>query len=42
MEGYARHVKASLSPDQALEMQAVDALAARLLAHIASTADEDS
>ncbi|GAA2017902.1 hypothetical protein [Nocardioides kribbensis] len=40
MEGYARHVKASLSPDQALEMQAVDALAARLLAHIASTADE--
>ncbi|HEY0891352.1 MAG TPA: hypothetical protein VGE38_17265 [Nocardioides sp.] len=37
MDGYARHVKAELLPDQAAELQAVDLLAERLLAHIAST-----
>lgn len=40
MDGYARHVKANVSPDQAIELEAVDDLAAKLLAHIASTATD--
>jgi len=40
MDGYARHVKANLSPEQAVELHAVDGLAEKLLAHIvATTAD---
>jgi len=37
VEGYTRHVKASISPDQAAELAAVDSLAERLLAHIVDT-----
>lgn len=40
MDGYARHVKASLSPGQVAEMQAVDGLAQKLLAHIVATATD--
>lgn len=40
MDGYARHVKANLSPEQAVEMQAVDGLAEKLLAHIVATTAE--
>jgi hypothetical protein len=40
MDGYARHVKANLSPEQAAEMQAVDGLAEKLLAHIVATTAE--
>lgn len=40
MDGYARHVKANLSPEQAAEMQAVDGLAEKLLAHIVATTGE--
>ncbi|KQW47607.1 hypothetical protein ASC77_14280 [Nocardioides sp. Root1257] len=40
MDGYARHVKANLSPEQAVEMQAVDGLAEKLLAHIVATTVE--
>lgn len=40
MDGYARHVKAHLAPEQALEMQAVDGLAKKLLAHIDDTTAE--
>lgn len=40
MDGYARHVRASLSPEQAIELAAVDSLAARLVAHIATTRGE--
>jgi hypothetical protein len=40
MDGYARHVKASLSPEQAVELAAVDSLAERLLAHIVATSEE--
>ncbi|WP_377325935.1 hypothetical protein ACFJIY_12295 [Pimelobacter simplex] len=39
MEGYTRHVKASISPDQAAELAAVDSLAEQLLAHIVDTAE---
>jgi hypothetical protein len=40
MDGYARHVKANLSPSQAVEMQTVDGLAEKLLAHILATTTE--
>lgn len=40
MEGYARHVKANVSPVQAIELAAVDNLAEKLLAHIVATKDE--
>jgi hypothetical protein len=40
MDGYARHVKANLSPEQVVEMQAVDSLAEKLLQHITATATE--
>lgn len=40
MDGYARHVKASISPEQAIELAEVDSLAERLLAHIAATREE--
>jgi hypothetical protein len=40
MDGYARHVKASLSPEEAVELAAVDSLARRLLEHIAATKEE--
>lgn len=40
MDGYARHVKASVSPDQAVELAAVDRLAERLRAHIVATKQE--
>lgn len=40
MEGYARHVKASVSPEQTVELAAVDSLAEKLLAHIVATSEE--
>lgn len=40
MDGYARHVKAQLTSDQAAEVSAVDELAERLLAHIVATRTE--
>lgn len=40
MDGYARHVKAEIPPDQVEELRAVDQLAERLLAHIASTSSD--
>lgn len=40
MDGYARHVKAKISPEQAIELNAVDRLAEKLLAHIGATKDE--
>ena len=40
MDGYARHVKASVTPDQAVELAAVDSLAEKLVAHIVATSTE--
>lgn len=40
MDGYVRHVKASIAPDQAGELAAVDSLAEKLLAHILATKNE--
>ncbi|WP_370250242.1 hypothetical protein [Nocardioides sp.] len=40
MDGYARHVRARISPDDAAELATVDALALRLRTHIAQTRDE--
>ncbi len=40
MDGYARHVKASVSPEQAVELVIVDSLAEKLLAHIVATQEE--
>jgi hypothetical protein len=40
MDGYARHVKAEIPPEQVAELEAVDLLAARLRAHIASTSTD--
>jgi hypothetical protein len=37
MDGYARHVKASVSPEEAVELDAVDSLAEKLRAHIVAT-----
>jgi hypothetical protein len=40
VDGYARHVKASLSPEQTAELAVVDSLAQKLLAHIDATTVE--
>lgn len=40
MDGYARHVKVTVSPEQAVELATVDSLAEKLLAHIAATKRE--
>ena len=41
MDGYARHVKASVTPDQAVELAAVDSLAEKLAgAHCGDTSTE--
>lgn len=40
MDGYARHVKANISPEQAVELAAVDSLADKLRAHIAATKEQ--
>lgn len=40
MDGYARHVKASVSPEQDIELATVDKLAEKLLAHIEATKTE--
>jgi len=40
MDGYARHVRANVSPEQAAELDTVDGLAEKLLAHIAATREE--
>ena len=40
MDGYARHVKASVTPEQAVELAAVDSLAEKLVAHIVATSTE--
>lgn len=40
MDGYARHVKATVSPEQVVELEAVDRLATKLKAHIAATTAE--
>lgn len=40
MDGYARHVKAEILPDQTAELAVVDSLAERLLTHILATKEE--
>lgn len=40
MNVYARHVKASVSPEQTVELATVDGLAEKLLAHILATREE--
>ncbi len=40
MEAYARHVKAVVPPDRRAELELVDILAQRLIAHIEATQDE--
>jgi hypothetical protein len=40
VDGYVRHVKASLSPEQTAELAVVDSLAEKLLAHIVATTEE--